>query len=277
MNKAWIVIAALTLSTGSARASAGGEGVRPVPHRPAGAVIHYLGHCGWAVRTTGHLLIFDYQERRDGPKPKVRPEAPALDNGWIDPGEVRGLKVRVFVSHEHQDHYDPVILTWRRQIPDIAYFFGWRAGHDPADHELPGPLGELAGDGMEIFTVNSQHSGVPEVAWLVKVDGLVVYHNGDCQPADAAAAHDHLRARTERIDLAFVPPLHEAKWKYAAQNRDLFRRLSPAAVFPMHATAGDPLYLDFQKAFSAEFPALGFFAPTRMGQRFVYEDGRVRP
>jgi len=38
--------------------------------------------------------------------------------------------------------------------------------------------------GLEIATINSHHSGIPEVAWLIKADGLVVYHNGDCRPED---------------------------------------------------------------------------------------------
>jgi hypothetical protein len=39
-----------------------------------GAVIWYLGHCGYAVRTQNHLLIFDYQEKRDGQLPKAKPD-----------------------------------------------------------------------------------------------------------------------------------------------------------------------------------------------------------
>ena len=208
-------------------------GQGPAPACPSGgAEVWYLGHCGYAVRTSDHLLIFDYQERRDGQQPKSRPDRPSLAAGWIAPEEIKGLKVRVFVSHAHNDHYDPVILTWKEAVPDIAYYFGWKATDDPSHHVLAGPRAGLTADGLEIATINSHHSGVPEVAWLVKVDGLVVYHNGDCQPSDPAAEHDHLMTKAAAIDLAFVFPVTAPGEKYTVQEEDFFRKFRVRAAFP---------------------------------------------
>ena len=47
------------------------------------------------------------------------------------------------------------------------------------------------------------------------------------------------------------------------------------AAFPMHAAAGDAMYLDFQKDFQAEFPGLRIYVPLRLGQKFAYEDGKI--
>jgi L-ascorbate metabolism protein UlaG (beta-lactamase superfamily) len=235
---------------------------------PGEAVVWYLGHCGFAVRTQRSLLIFDYQEQRDGAQPKSRPAKLSLDNGWIDPEEIKGLAVRVFVSHSHTDHFDPVIFGWQKVVPDIAYFFGWKAAEDPSYHYLIGPRAELKSGGLEIATINSHHSGVPEVAWLVKADGLVIYHNGDCQPGDPASDHDFLKTKAGRIDLAFVPPVYEDRYRYTAQNLDLFRKFSPRAVFPMHAQAGDSMYIEFEKTFKAKIPGLPVFIPREMGHRF---------
>jgi L-ascorbate metabolism protein UlaG (beta-lactamase superfamily) len=240
-----------------------------------GAIVWYLGHCGYAVRTQNHLLIFDYQEQRDGQQPKSRPAQPSLAAGWIDAGEVKDLKVRVFVSHSHADHYDPVIFTWKETVPDIAYHFGWKAADEPSYHYLVGPRAELKSGGLEIATINSHHSGVPEVAWLVKVDGLVIYHNGDCQPGDPSAEHDFLKKRTDVIDLAFVFPVHEEGQKYAIQNVDFFNKFRVKAAFPMHVQAGDAMYLNFQKAFQAKFPGLPIRVPMAMGHQFVYAGGKV--
>ncbi|MCK7470485.1 MAG: MBL fold metallo-hydrolase [Desulfomicrobium escambiense] len=224
-----------------------------------------MGHCGYAVRTSDHLLVFDYQERRDGQQPKSRPDRPSLAAGWIAPEEIKGLKVRVFVSHAHDDHYDPVILTWKEAVPDIAYYFGWKATDDPSHHVLAGPRAGLASDGLEIATINSHHSGVPEVAWLVKVDGLVIYHNGDCRPADPAAEHDFLKTKADAIDLAFVFPVTAPGEKYTVQEEDFFRKFRVRAAFPMHARAGDAMYLDFQKTFEAKFPGLTHPCPDADG------------
>jgi len=198
----WLLLAALAVISIAILAAASVTATRG-----DGAVVWYLGHCGFAVRTQNHLLIIDYQERRDGTEPKARPGRPSLANGWIDPQEIKDLKVRVLVSHSHNDHYDSVILGWEKAIPDIVYYFGWKAAEDPAYNHLVGPRAELTSGGLEIATINSHHSGVPEVAWLVEVDGLVIYHNGDCQPDDPASSYDFLRKKANHIDLAFVPPV----------------------------------------------------------------------
>jgi L-ascorbate metabolism protein UlaG (beta-lactamase superfamily) len=243
---------------------------------PAGdAVVWYLGHCGYAVRTQNYLLVFDYQESRDGQQPKLRPAQPSLAAGWIETEEIKELKVRVFVSHSHDDHYDPVIFTWKQAVPDIAYFFGWKAADAPSYHYLVGPRAELKSDGLEIATINSQHSGVPEVAWLVKVDGLVIYHNGDCQPRDPSSEHAFLKTKTDVIDLAFVLPVITPGEKYTVQEEDLFKRFRVRAAFPMHAQAGDAMYLNFQKTFQAKFPGLPIHVPMKMGQKFVYRNGKI--
>lgn len=274
MVTALIVVMLMAFGAGS---PVPGPASSVVPEDPplAEASVWYLGHCGYAVRTRTHFLIFDYQEQRDGQQPKTRPAEPSLAAGWIVPEEIKGLKVRVFVSHSHGDHFDPVIFSWKGAIPDISYFFGWKAADDPSHAYLTGPRAEIKSDGLEIATINSRHSGVPEVAWLVKVDGLVIYHNGDCQPEDPSAEHDFLRTKTDAIDLAFVFPVVEEGQKYTIQERDFFSKFRVRAAFPMHARAGDAMYLGFQRTFQAAFPGLHIHVPMTLGQKFVYADGGV--
>ena len=240
-----------------------------------GAVVWYLGHCGYAVRTQNHLLVFDYQEQRDGPQPKSRPTQPSLGDGWIDPAEIKDLKVRVFVSHSHADHFDPVIFTWQKAVSDIVYYFGWRASDDPSHNYLVGPRAGLKSGDLEIATINSHHSGVPEVAWLIKTDGLVIYHNGDCQPDNPSPEYDYLKTKADAIDLAFVFPVYEEGLQYTIQNLDFFRKFRVRAAFPMHAAAGHAMYLGFQKAFQTKFPGLSIHVPMRMGHKFVFEQGKI--
>lgn len=241
----------------------------------ADATVWYLGHCGYAVRAPDHLLIFDYQESRDSQQRKSRPADPSLAAGWINPEEIKPLKVRVFVSHVHEDHFDPVIFTWKMSVRDIAHYFGWQAADDPSYHYLIGPRAELTAGGVEIATINSHHSGVPEVAWLIKVDGLVIYHNGDYRPDDPASEYDFLKTKTGRIDLTFVPPVFEDGEKSALQNLDFFKKFKVGAAFPMHVQAGGAMYLDFQKAFQAKFLGLSIQVPMRMGQKFLCQHGKI--
>lgn len=241
---------------------------------PGEATVWYLGHCGFAIRTARHLLIFDYQEKRDGPQPRTLPAAGGLDRGWVDPAQIARDRVRVFVSHSHDDHFDPVVFGWRKTVPDIAYYFGWNASNDPANHYLVGPRATCAGDGLEIITINSHHSGVPEVGFLVKVDGLAIYHNGDYR-MDYQADFPYLQAHAARLDLAFVLGVSDESIQYGRQNRDLFDRFRPNAVFPMHAEAGARMYKEFAEAFRARVPGLPIMVPERLGDRFEYRGGKI--
>ena len=48
------------------------------------AVVWYLGHMGWAVRTANHFMVFDYDGRG------VPPDEPSLANGSINPDRDQG-------------------------------------------------------------------------------------------------------------------------------------------------------------------------------------------
>jgi L-ascorbate metabolism protein UlaG (beta-lactamase superfamily) len=272
-----LVVAALAAAGASTAAVTGQRGDAPPASAALGAgeaTVWYLGHCGFAVRTARHLLIFDYQERRDGPQPRSRGGAIGLDTGWVDPAAIGRDNVRVFVSHSHEDHFDPVIFGWRKAVPDIAYYFGWQAADDPANNYLVGPRATHAGDGLEVFTINSHHSGVPEVAFLVKVDGLAIYHNGDYR-MDYKADFPYLQKYAARFDLVFVLGVSDESIQYGQQNRNLFERFNPGAVFPMHAEAGARMYREFAAAFSARIPGLPIMVPERLGDRFEYRGGRI--
>ena len=241
---------------------------------PGEAVIWYLGHCGYAIRTQNHLLFFDYQEEYDGQARKRKPSAPGLENGFVVPQQIADLPVRVFATHSHTDHFNRLIFDWKGKIPDIAYYFGWEASSDTAYHYLIGPRAQLTSDGLEIYTVNSHHSGVPEVAYLVKVDGLVIYHNGDYL-GDFQADYPFLHEVTDHIDLAFTLRGYEDGSAYGNQNLDLFQRFQHGAIFPTHDTAGRRGYAEFERAFLSKLPGLPIFCPRWLGERFLYRDGQI--
>lgn len=238
------------------------------------AVVWYLGHCGYAIRTRNYLLIFDYQEESDGRARKFRLSQPGLENGFVVPQQIEHLPVRVFATHSHSDHFNRLIFNWKDAIPDIAYYFGWQAANDPSYHYLIGPRAQAESDGMEIYTINSHHSGVPEVAYMVKVDGLAIYHNGDYQ-GEFEADYPFLREITSRIDLTFTIRGYEDGSRYLSQNLDLFRRFEHGAVFPTHDTAGGSGYAEFERVYSTELPNLPIFSPRRVGERFLYRAGHL--
>ena len=70
--------------------------------------------------------------------------------------------------------------------------------------------------------------------------------------------------------LAFVFPVIKGGERYTLQEQDFFRKFKVGAAFPMHARAGDAMYLDFRKSFEAQFPGLSVHVPMSLGQKFVY-------
>jgi len=155
-----------------------------------------------------------------------------------------------------------------------AYFVGWEAADDPANHCLVGPRATHSADGLEIYTMNPHHSGVPEVAFLVKVDGLAIYHNGDYR-MDYQADFPYLQKYAARFDLVFVLGVSDESIQYGQQNRDLFDRFNPRAAFPMHAGAGARMYRESEAAFGARIPGIPTMVPEKLGDGFEYRGGRI--
>jgi L-ascorbate metabolism protein UlaG (beta-lactamase superfamily) len=222
--------------------------------RDGEAIVWSLGHCGFAVKTRTRLLIFDYFSR-GGP----RPEKPSLANGFINPEEIKDQDVTVFVSHAHGDHFDPVILSWRPVVKNITYVFGWNARNGERTINLPAPRATKTLAGMEIFTVNGEHNDVPEVAYLVKVDGLSIYHSGDYMgPIDSAQSDmDYLLKKAGTIDLAFI-----GKFKQAES-------LKSRVVFPIHAFNREFMYGAFARQAAEKKLPSRVICPENKGDRFV--------
>lgn len=242
------------------------------------ATVWFLGHCGFAVQTSNHFLIFDYVEKQlenSYPKPDTR----HLATGYINPEEIKNLKVRIFITHEHSDHFDPVIFEWEKHIPDIQYFFGWQASNESQYHYLLAPRAEWKTDDLEIFTINSHHSGVPEVAYLVRVDSLVIYHNGDYRgnyQEDIA----YLKSEADSIDLAFTSCVWEQQWEYYRINLELISQFQPNAVFPMHVRVGDEeqYFIPFRDTYQSHLQdGQIILSNNKKGAKYFYKNGIIIP
>jgi L-ascorbate metabolism protein UlaG (beta-lactamase superfamily) len=198
------------------------------------AVIHYLGHSGWAVETRQHFLVFDYRESLATPPPGTtfsRPADASLASGWIVPAEIADRNVIVFVSHAHRDHFDPVILGWADSIPTLRYVFGWDYDGPVNALRVDRPRRSFDVDGVRIHTIAHDFDGIPEAAFLVEADGIVLYHSGDHGATASTRSRfedniDFLAAIAHPIDIAFT-----VTWGGEDYMVD---RLQPRVVFPQH-------------------------------------------
>ncbi len=232
------------------------------------AVVWYLGHSGWAVKTRNHLLIFDYYENTD------RPDDPRLINGRINPTEIYDQNVYVFVSHRHADHFDKTILTWEHAVPYIKYIFGWKAMDNP-NYYYMGPKEKLELDGMAIECFHSPEAGEIEGNFLVKVDGVVIYHSGDYSRGHDVFKKDMqaLRAAAKDIDLFFMlagNAMDNEEALYALQV------VQPKYMFPMHAGGNEYVYKEFADFVKGKKVKSKVICAENRGDKFEYTKGRIK-
>jgi ankyrin repeat protein/L-ascorbate metabolism protein UlaG (beta-lactamase superfamily) len=228
------------------------------------AVVWYLGHSGWAVKTKSHLLVFDYSERA------APVSEPRLANGYIDPSEIQDHNVIVFVSHQHSDHFDRKIFEWQEKVKNITYVFGWKAADNPDYVYLVGPRGKIKIGDVEVFTINDHHDGVPEVAYLVKADEVVIYHSGDYVGRLDSFRNDidYFAGKCDRVDLLFTFLVGNTS-KYA------IKRLKPVYAFPMHSFGRDYLYQGAALKLGKANPRTEMVCGEFQGDRYVYKKRKI--
>ncbi len=244
------------------------------------AYIWYLGHAGWAIRTKNHLLIFDYVSVFLSGEV---PEKPSLADGYVDPSEIKDCSVFVFVSHGHGDHFDPMIFQWEKSVKNIRYVFGWEEGRNPQHHYLAEPRTKTTIDGVEIYNINHAFDGIPEGAFLVKTDGLAIYHAGDHGSTGEEidplfkANIDYLAQQDNRIDLAFIPQFG-MRGGGQVNNGDMYtiEKLGPKVTFPMHQGGGERFYKKFAQEARQKGANTEVYCAEIRGDRFFYQRGKIK-
>lgn len=199
------------------------------------AKVWYLAHSGFAVQTESSFLIFDYY--------LDEPKGGTIEQGVIDPKELAEKNVIVFVSHNHDDHFNPVVFEWQKTIPNIRYILSNDIPEIP-NATMIGPDDTVEQEDLVVKTYRSTDEGV---AFLVQIDGLAIYHAGDLnwwhwegepETYNIKMADDYKKQidllAGERIDLAFVPldPRQERQYDWGVKY--LIERNNVPYVVPMH-------------------------------------------
>lgn len=238
------------------------------------AYIWYLRHSGWAVKTKSAVLIFDYWDDAPAPDRKL------LANGHIDPEELKGFPVYVFVTHEHADHFDRQILDWKKTIPGIQYIFGFEneatTGGVYAAPRTQRTLGPLT-----ITTIQSNDAGV---GFAVQVDGLTLFHAGDHANNSLETANntfypeiDFLAGNGIRPDVGFflnmfgcgmtLPEAFRQGIFYAVE------KLNIKAVFPMHGANREWVYGNLAEDVVQNKIKVQVGVAVNRGDRFFFDKG----
>lgn len=183
--------------------------------------VEYIFHSGFTVETKDHFLVFDYYK------------------GDLD---LKDKKTYVFVTHSHEDHFNPSILDLEG---DIRYIFSDDVEVDSQrDISFMKAYKNLSLDDLEIKTYSSTDLGV---SFLVKVDGISIFFAGDLNwwywNNDSQKEKDSMeylfkkkigRIEGEKIDIAFFPVDPRLEENYYMGGEYFINELKPHYFFPMH-------------------------------------------
>jgi L-ascorbate metabolism protein UlaG (beta-lactamase superfamily) len=221
---------------------------------------YYLFQSGFALETEKSWIIFDYyldmpvKWINDNGEMKLAQtktkDGSSVSDGIINADMFKGKRVFVFVSHSHADHFNPIIYEWQKQHSNITYIVSDDVAENSAATCKLNVLraGEdLKIDGVAVYTIKSSDKGV---AFLVDIDGLLIYHAGDHgnwvhnQPELAelylqkkyAAELGKLKPFVTRpIDIAFLPVVPPFEGEYYLFALDCFMRsFNVKHAVPMH-------------------------------------------
>jgi L-ascorbate metabolism protein UlaG (beta-lactamase superfamily) len=232
--------------------------------------VDYLYNSGWIIETASTFVLIDFvpNGNENLTNEVAQKITTALQNS---------KPVYILVTHDHPDHYSPVINRWVQ--PRIGFVYGWliATAHEGAISLENRDSIKLSN--IEIFAHPSTGSGS---AFLVKLPELTFYHAGDHALWTTKAGK---RFKTEvryistkgKIDIAFLPVVREKptgcktddmifSGAMTAQNI-----LKPAITFPMHLSCGNFSAFTDWKSFALRHQLNGQLEiPTQYNQHFEF-------
>ena len=211
--------------------------------------VTYYHHSGFSVAMDDVLLVFDYWTGEHG-------ELPEDKRITVDFLKLF-RQVYVFISHEHPDHLDPVVFTWRNEAP-VTYIVS-------ADMPV-GTRGKrmAPGDNLTLspeVSVKAFDSTDLGVSFLVDIQGVHVFHAGDLnfwhwreestvkeiEEADDAFRQAVEPIAREKIDLAFFPVDARQGLMYDAGANYFIMCVKPRLLIPMHFWGRAEIAMEFAR------------------------------
>ena len=253
--------------------------------KPREARIHYASYSGWIIETSNHLLIIDYIEtppEYSGISPDT--VAHSLENGYIQSEFIEEKNVLVLTSHAHTDHYDPIIHEWEDWIEDIQYYFGWNIGERENTLSFTGYRDTHREEDFSIYTVNHPFASEdePEVAYLIVIDGLTIYHSGDLSVSDPEIRPefksnlDYFAEISNEIDFAFIS-MARGWYGNFTNGQDIYtiQTLNPKVVYPQHYPNSPINYELFAEEAKEKGEEAIFGLAQNRGEAWFYSQGII--
>lgn len=202
----------------------------------------YIYHSGFAIEAEGYSILIDYF-KDTGKKPGT---------GFVhDELLHRTGTLYILSSHFHPDHFNPEVLTWKEQKPDIQYIFSkdiLKRRRATAEDGLYLKKGDLfEDDNIRIRAFGSTDVGV---SFLIEAEGKLLFHAGDLnnwhwqdestQQEVAKAQGDYLHElgvlaeAAPHLHLAMFPVDPRIGSDFMRGARQFVDRIQTDVLVPMH-------------------------------------------
>lgn len=192
------------------------------------AVLWYLNHRGWAVKTAQNFLVFDQEEFG-----VTRPAEPTLANGFLTPAEIGDQDVTALYTCYHGETGEPAYIhAIQDSLRSVTYVQNagdrWR-GSDRSVYLSPRDSAILPRGRV---TVAGTMTRMATLGHLVEMDGLVLYYQG-FNPDDMQYYRgelDFLDGVADQVDIAFLPIPDPEEGGEESGFRLFVERFNPRAI-----------------------------------------------
>lgn len=239
------------------------------------AKMFYLYQSGFFIETKSATLVFDYYLNNCEGKRSIA-------SGVVSGSDFVGVKnAFVFVSHNHHDHYNPIIFKWREQNPNIHYIVSSDVRTFNEQATVVEPLTQIEIDGVRIMTFGSTDAGV---SFYVEVDGLSIFHAGDLnlwhweeesskqevQTATRAFLTHLVKMKALDFDIAIFPLDPRQGKRYDAGAEYFIREFKPKLFVPMHFGDRMDVTKTFAEKIKTKYPETQVAKISARGQQILF-------
>lgn len=242
------------------------------------ATVTYYHHSGFSVAVKDTLLIFDYWRGENDALPK---------QAWIGSRDLEHFKqILVFVTHDHEDHFDEAIYGWPHDRLPITYI---------VSDDLPiGKRGKRMKSGESLALGNAQIQAFSStdkgVSFYVTVEGLHIFHAGDLnlwhwreestlrEIAQAENAYYEAVRPIERlpIDIAMFPVDPRMGGLFDAGANHFIMAVKPRLFIPMHWQGRPEVALDFARRGRTKYTEVLALTKPRERAELAFTENELR-
>lgn len=204
--------------------------------------IYYIHHSCYIVETDNEYLIFDYFKAKN--KLKSDFNFDELLNRIITSHK----NLYVFVSHSHQDHFNPEVFDWGTLKKNTYYILSddIKIYKQVKNHYVVKENQEFNINNLKINTFGSTDEGV---SFLIDSNSKTIFHAGDLNwwkwPDDTKEEEKFMETSFKKIveniiqlntkiDIAFFPVDKRLEENYYVGGQYFIEKLKPILFFPIH-------------------------------------------